>query len=128
MNVRQPTLLVYDGRCGLCMWSVRWLDAHARTRLATPVASQDLSDEELAAFSLTRDEVDVAAWWVDGETRLGGHLAVARALSSCAGLYGVLGRAMARPPLRALARLVYPVVVRYRHWLRIAGVSCREPN
>lgn len=125
---RSNSVLIYDGQCGLCVWSVRWLDAHTRLRSATPVASQDLSDDDLVALSLTRADVDGAAWWVEGEMRLGGHLAVARALSGCAGVYGLLGRAMARRPLRTVARVLYPVVVRHRHRLRVAGVRCRVPK
>ncbi len=118
-------MLVYDGDCGFCAASARWLER--RIGEAGRIASsQELGANGLSGLGLTVDDAARAAWWVDAGGRTWcGHLAVARALSACPGLPGCLGAVVARPPLSWLGALTYPMVVRWRHLLPGATDSCR---
>src|SRR3954454_13816285 len=81
---RQP-VLVYDGECGFCSSSARWI-AERWSRPDDVRAYQDLGDSGLAELGLTRPEAATAAWWVgtDGR-RWRGHLAVALVLMQASG-------------------------------------------
>ncbi|QGG96036.1 thiol-disulfide oxidoreductase DCC family protein [Actinomarinicola tropica] len=119
-------MLVYDGDCGFCTSSARWI---ARRLPATvPVVPwQSLGD--LSARGLTVDDVTSAAWWLDdGEAPLGGHLAIGGALRAARPPWSLLGRLLLAPPLRWLAGPVYRWVARHRYRMPGASDACRiEP-
>ena len=107
--------LVYDGDCGICNDSVRWVRAH-------------LAAGEDVAVGLTRDDVDAAAWWIDSEGAThGGHEAVAKALEHCNGVWPAVGRFLAVWPASAGARLLYQWVADNRHRLSRRGQTCPAP-
>jgi predicted DCC family thiol-disulfide oxidoreductase YuxK len=118
-------VLVYDGDCGFCTASARWLER--RTGHAGRIASaQGLGRAGLADLGLTVEDAARAAWWIDAGGRAWrGHLAVAQALRTCPGPFGCLGALATRPPLSWLGAGVYRLVVRWRHLLPGATDACR---
>lgn len=116
-------MLIYDGDCGFCTTSARWIARRLPDDVRV-VAWQSLDD--LAAHGLTVDDVTSAAWWVepDGSPR-GGHLAIGAALRAAGGAWGLVGRALLAPPLRWIGGPVYRLVARYRYRLPGATDACR---
>ena len=121
-------MLIFDGDCGVCTSVATWARAHLRPGVAT-VPSQQVSDSELARLGLCREDVDTAAYWVDGDGRTWrGNLAGARMLQHVGGRWAVVGHLMALPPLSWVGRLAYPVAARYRHRLPGATAACAVPT
>ncbi|HUJ56151.1 MAG TPA: DUF393 domain-containing protein [Gaiellaceae bacterium] len=118
-------LLVFDGDCGFCTSCANWIAARWRGD-ERAVPWQTLSDDELAAVSLTRDDVRSAVWWIDeGGRRSRAQLAIARALVAGSGWPAIAGRALLVPPFHWLAGAVYPLVARLRHLLPGGTPACR---
>jgi len=111
-------VLIFDGDCGFCKASARWIEE----RGAPVAASQTL---ELDEFPLTVSEVDEAAWWIDesGE-RHRGHLAIGHALIAAGGAWRLMGALLVNPPVSWLAEPVYALVARNRHRLPGATDAC----
>jgi hypothetical protein len=87
---------------------------------------QHLSDEELAALSLTREDVRAAVWWIDENGRRSrAHVATAHALIAGSGWTAFLGRVLLVPPFRWLAAVGYPLVARFRGHLPGGTPACR---
>jgi len=118
-------VLIYDGDCGFCTASARWLQA----RLPGAAAVTPHQAIDLAPVGLTEAETSRAAYWVDetGSTHRGAA-AIAAALAACGGTWGIIGRLLAIPPLSWLASGVYAVVARNRHRLPGATDACRLPR
>ena len=114
-------LLVYDGGCGFCLRSARWIGA----RLAAEARVEPWQSLDLGAVGLSLEQVQAAVWWVPepgaSGPRFSGADAIARALATAGGTWGVVGRVMARPPVCWLARLVYKIVAANRHRLPGTG-------
>ncbi|NNN01736.1 MAG: DUF393 domain-containing protein [Acidimicrobiaceae bacterium] len=125
MNAIDRPVLIFDGDCGLCTSAAHWVCTKSVPSLAPVlVASQSLDAQQLAALSLSRSDVERAAWWIEGGYAYDGHRALAKALTSCEGPWRVAGELVGRRPLRWLAAAVYPVVVRYRYVLSRGPVRC----
>lgn len=108
-------MLVFDGDCGFCTASARWLEQ----RGAAVVAWQTLDLDE---YPLTVAEVDEAAWWIDGSgVAHRGHRAIGLALRAAGGAWGIVGTMLVNPPLSWLAGPVYALVARNRH--RLPGAA-----
>ena len=122
LHAAAPTL-VYDGDCGFCTTSARWIER--RLPDAVEVVPWQFLDD-LPAAGLTRADVTTAAWWIapDG-TRLGGHLAIGAALRATGGMWSLAGSAILAPPLRWFGGPVYALVARYRHRLPGGTAACR---
>ncbi len=112
-------LLVYDGECGFCVRSARWLEdrlpAEARVE---PWQSLDLRD-----LGLSQPDAESAVWWIEdrgrGQRRCRGAEAVGRSLVASGGAWRVIGHLMAHPPVLWLARPVYALVAANRHRIRL---------
>ena len=110
-------VLVYDGECGFCSSSARWIAARWN-RPARLCAYQELGDDGLSALGLDRAEAAAAAWWVDDAGRgFRGHLAVAHALMWSDGWRRLGGRLLATRVMWLPAVLGYRLVSRYRRLL-----------
>ncbi len=115
-------ILVYDGDCGFCTSSARWVAARAGDRIdVKPWQALDLDQ-----LGLTEAEVTSAAYVVEPDrTRLAGHRAVAATLSTLGWPWKPLGWVMARPPVSWLAAPVYRAVAANRYRLPGATDACR---
>lgn len=115
-------MLVYDGDCGFCTTSARWIERRLPAD-APVVAWQSLDD--LAALDLTVDDVTAAAWWIDDGERAGGHLAIGAALRASRFPWSLLGRLILAPPFRWLGGPVYRWIARNRYRLPGSTDACR---
>ncbi len=128
-------VMIYDGECGFCVASARWL---AR-RLPPTVQFQPWQSADLHALGLTRHQVKTAAWWVadrprrdnrpggdrpagaerpEGVERHGGAQAIGHALGEAKSAWRLAGWLIVHPPMRWLAGPVYDLVAANRHRLR----------
>ncbi len=115
-------LLVFDGDCGFCTTSARWI----QRRLPHDVGVEPWQALDLDQLRLTEHDVTSAAWWIDdsrGNHR--GHAAIGRALIAAGGVWSLVGRLLITPPVSWLARPGYWLVARNRHRLPGATESCR---
>ena len=108
-------LFIFDGTCGFCQASVRWL----QTRFSLPVPTAAAQRTDLAALGLRAADTDREAWFVDGDRKYGGAPAVAAWLRTGGAVPAFLGWSMELPGVRVVSGLVYRVVARNRH--RIPG-------
>lgn len=116
-------LLIYDGDCGFCQWSIRW-----GLRLGITCDTRPGHLVDLAAYGLTASDVESAAWYVDGSPPLRGHLAIAGALRTSRHLpVRLLGRLVGARVLRPVAAPAYAWVARNRHRLPGASDACGLP-
>lgn len=122
-----PTL-VFDGDCGFCTASARWI-AGRWPGPGRAVPYQQLDRASLDRLRLSAAQVADAAWWVDERgSAWRGHLAIARSMAAAGGWWGTAGRALLVPPLRWLGAAVYPMVARHRHRLPGATPACQVPG
>ena len=110
-------LLVYDGECGFCIRSARWIEA----RLPADARVEPWQSLELEELGLSRDDVKSAVWWIDDDGRAArrsrGAEAVGRSLVAAGGCWGGVGRLLIHPPLCWPARGVYALIAANRHRL-----------
>jgi predicted DCC family thiol-disulfide oxidoreductase YuxK len=115
-------LLVFDGDCGFCTASARWIEA----RLPESVPVEPWQSLDLEELGLTEHDVTTAAWWIDATGgRHRGHAAIGRALIEAGGVWGLVGRLIVTPPISWIARPVYALIARNRHRLPGATDACR---
>jgi predicted DCC family thiol-disulfide oxidoreductase YuxK len=111
--------LVFDGDCGFCTTSARWLSRDGRV---DTVPWQFL---DLDAVGLTLEQVTTSVWWlvedrpVDHSSR-----AIGRALLVRGAPWSWGGRVLLLGPVRPLADAVYRLVARYRHRLPGGTPAC----
>jgi predicted DCC family thiol-disulfide oxidoreductase YuxK len=111
--------LVYDGDCGFCTRSARWLQRRARSLDIVPWQRADLE-----SLGLTADECQAAVQCVGGGRRSSGALAVAAALRECRQPYRAVGSVVGSPAVRPLADRVYVWVAAHRHRLPGGTRTC----
>lgn len=117
-----PTL-VYDGDCGFCTASARWIGRRLRGGVRV-VPWQSIPD--LAATGLTEADVARAAWWIDVDGSLHeGHAAIGHALLAARRAWPIVGRLILVRPIAWLAAPVYRLVAANRHRLPGATDACR---
>ena len=118
-------LLIYDGDCGFCTTSARWI----QRRLPQSIEVSPWQGLDLASFGLTEADVTTAAYWVDADgVNHRGHLAVGQSLIAAGSLWGISGRLIIHPPGAWLAKPVYGWVARNRYRLPGSTDACRlEP-
>ena len=118
-------LLVFDGDCGFCTSSARWIEARLPSN--TEVSPWQVLD--LDSLGLSNHDVTTAAWWIDDNgQKWRGHAAIGRSLATAGGGWGLLGRTVATPPVSWIARPLYALVARYRYRLPGATDACRLPG
>lgn len=107
--------LIFDGQCGFCTRSVHWLrrlDKHDRIRLHPSQRAGVLEQ-----FDLRTEQVDSAAWAVDGQLRTSGAGAVNLALDVALGSR-VFFWAYHLPGIHRLQDFAYRLVAARRGLLR----------
>jgi predicted DCC family thiol-disulfide oxidoreductase YuxK len=107
----------------------RWVRRRDRTGRVLVIASQTRGVR--ARYSLTREELDRAAWTIDRSGgRLEGAAAVNRILKEARGAWPALASIYGVRPLAALEELVYRWFARNRSSFHRFGVQpeCEEPG
>jgi predicted DCC family thiol-disulfide oxidoreductase YuxK len=117
-------IVLYDGTCGFCRWSVQKL--RARFDLTGQLVPSQSFD--IASVGLTREQVEQAAWVVSQNGVVSGADAGAVWLSTGNRQARVISRIMTARPVRPVARIAYRVVAHNRHripgpWERTCSVS-----
>lgn len=104
-------MLIFDGGCGFCRRSLRWVYAAGGRFEAVPNAEVDPTP-----FGLTRDQLEEAVWWVASDGSLHrGHQAIARVLQTSRRLpVRVAGRVTGSRVLSPLASRAYAWVAAHR--------------
>ena len=125
MNRETGSLLVFDGDCGFCTRSARWI----QRRLPDGVRVESWQVLDLDDLGLTVDDVTGAAWWLSpAQPRPArGHEAIGWALAAAGGAWGTVGRLIVRRPGSWLARPVYAVIARNRHRMPGGAPACETP-
>ena len=111
-------VVVYDGDCGICEASARWIIAHIP---AVDVVSHH--QYGLAHIG--------SVWYVSDVGRLEGAIAVSAILKSAnAHAYRAIGVVIGLPGVRSIAQVVYSLVARNRrHISRLLGMNaCGLPQ
>ncbi|MCY3649643.1 MAG: DUF393 domain-containing protein [Acidimicrobiaceae bacterium] len=118
-------ILVYDGKCGFCSRSARWIEA----RLPANARVEPWQSLELEELGLRPDEVEAAVWWIDDDghstRRSRGAEAIGRSLIAAGGLWTAAGLLIIHPPLCWLARPAYTLIAANRH--RLPGSRAAAP-
>ena len=126
-------LLVFDGDCGFCQWSARWIGK----RLPPEARVESWQSLDLDELGLSQSQVQAAAWWfgqcsdrsghphaINTIAPTRGHAAIGRALVAAGGVWGVAGRLALHPPTSWIARLAYTLISWNRHRLPGTGFAC----
>ncbi|WP_433544239.1 thiol-disulfide oxidoreductase DCC family protein (plasmid) [Streptomyces sp. CA-294286] len=123
--MRTRPVLVFDGDCGFCTTSVRFVERRVRPRCAI-VAWQRA---DLRTLGLTQERAQHEVLWVTPTgTVYGGARAVAKALLSAGRGWSLLGALLMLPPLRWVAHGVYRLVADNRHRLPGGTAECALPG
>jgi predicted DCC family thiol-disulfide oxidoreductase YuxK len=118
-------VLVFDGDCGFCSTSVRFI----RRRIPTRADLVPWQRAPLATLGVTREQARDAVLWVGRDARVAaGPEAVAALLRDAGGAWSLLGRLLDVRPVRALAWPAYRWVSRNRHRLPGGTPACALPS
>ena len=110
--------VVYDGDCGICEASARWIIAH--------IPSIDVVSHHQYGLAHIG-----SVWFVSDAGRLEGAMAVSAILKSAnSGTYRAIGVVIGLPVVRSIAAVVYSLVARNRrHISRLLGMNaCGLPQ
>ncbi len=126
-RMREPTalpVLVFDGDCGFCTTSARFLARWVVKHGSVSIAPWQLLD--LAGLGLTPDQCRAAVQWVDEEHQVaGGHLAIASVLRAGRPFWRPFGVLLAAPGLSRLGGLLYAWIADHRYALPGGTPACR---
>ncbi|MFA1550506.1 thiol-disulfide oxidoreductase DCC family protein [Actinomadura chokoriensis] len=124
MSGSERPVLVYDGDCGFCTSSVRFLERHVPVQ-ATVVAFQFA---DLDALGTTAERAQHEVLWIDRDGRVsGGAQAIGRMMTAAGGLWRVPGTVMRVPPVSWAAHAVYRLVASNRHRMPGGTAACMLP-
>ncbi|TDB98428.1 DUF393 domain-containing protein [Actinomadura sp. 7K534] len=120
---RRP-VLVYDGDCGFCTSSVRFIERYVPAR-AEIVAFQYA---DLGELGTTAERAEHEVLWIDRAGRVsGGAEAVGRLLTAAGGPWRALGVVMRVAPASWAAHAAYRLIARNRHRLPGGTAACALP-
>lgn len=112
--------LVYDGDCGFCTKTARWVER----RLSDDCRVVPSQQVDLGVLGLTEEDVVRSAWWIDPDgTRFDEHRCIAKALRAMRAPWPALGRLLTLGPISPLARGVYRLVANNRYRIRWPGTT-----
>ena len=124
MTAAPTPVLVFDGECGFCTTSARWLHRWVVRGGSTRVAPwQKLDLDELG---LTEDQCRASVQWVgeDGQVA-SGHVAIAAVLRAGHLVWRPIGALLVAPGFSWLAQRVYAWVAAHRYALPGGTPACR---
>ena len=125
MPGRLGGLVLFDGDCGFCTWSVRWAHRWVRPR----VEFQPWQRADLDALGVTAAACTEALQFVhaDGRVQSGGR-AVCALLSRGRAPWPLVARCGSAPGMRMLVDSAYRMVAKHRHRLPGATPACALPG
>lgn len=110
MSQLNRPMVLFDGRCGFCTWSVQFAQGTVRADADfIPYQSVDVS-----RYGLSPDQCADAVQFIDNEGSASGALAVAAILQTGHGVWAPLGRLVGSAPIRPLAEISYRFIARHR--------------
>ena len=117
-------VLVFDGDCGFCTTSARFLARWVVRAGSVSVAPWQQVD--LAGLGLTQEQCQAAVQWVgrDGEVA-SGHAAIASALRAGHLVWRPLGALLVAPGFSRLAAILYSWIAAHRYALPGGTPACR---
>ena len=117
-------VLIFDGDCGFCTSSARWIAGQAPALDVVPYRS--VPDDTLHGWGISRADAATAVCLVDERgTVHRGHRAIAEALRRGTGPDRAAGRLLLLPPLSWLAAPAYALIARNRHRLPGGTPACK---
>lgn len=117
-------VLVFDGECGFCTASARFLLRWVVKRGSTAVMPWQRLN--LAGLDLTQDRCQAAVQWVgEGGQVLSGHAAIAACLRAGHPVWRPLGVLLVAPGFSWLAGRLYTWVADHRYALPGGTPACR---
>ena len=120
--------LIFDGDCAFCTSSAHWLAERLNRPLGPNARLIPWQFTDLAALGTTTERARREALWVDIDGTIdGGAAAFAEWLKFRGGAYGIVGRLMDLPGVRALAAGVYRMIAKNRHRLPGGSPACTLP-
>jgi predicted DCC family thiol-disulfide oxidoreductase YuxK len=122
---KRPSLpvLVFDGDCGFCTTSARWLHRWVISGGSTRVAPWQLLN--LDELGLTEDQCRAAVQWVgDGGRVASGHAAIAATLRAGHPVWRPVGALLVAPGFSWLAARLYAWVAAHRYALPGGTPAC----
>lgn len=124
MTRRERPLLVYDGDCGFCTSSVRFI----RRRVPTSAEIVAFQSTDLDALGTTRERAAREVLWVDRRGHVcGGAQAAGKLLMDAGGAWWPLGALARVPPFRWIAHGLYRLIAANRHRLPGRTEACAIP-
>lgn len=108
-QLTRPVVL-FDGRCGFCAWSVQFAQKSVRAD-ADFICYQSI---DVSEYGLSLDQCADAVQFVDNAGSASGARAVAAILQTGRGVWKPLGRFIGSAPIRPWAEVSYRLVARHR--------------
>ncbi|MEV6113592.1 DUF393 domain-containing protein [Streptomyces sp. NPDC052109] len=115
-------LLVYDGDCGFCAGTVRFVERRIKPKCT--VSAWQFTDLDAVGVTEQRAQREVL-WVTPTGTVYGGSRALAKALLSAGRGWHILGGLLLTAPVRWLSHGVYRLVATNRHKLPGGTAACR---
>lgn len=124
MKRRARPVLLFDGDCGFCSSSARFI----KRRIPTTADIVPFQTADLDALGTTAARAEREVLWVNRDGRVsGGAAAVARLLRDAGGPWSLLGWVITPPPMRWAAEGVYRLIATNRHRLPGGTPACALP-
>ena len=126
-RVSRP-ILVFDGDCGFCTASARFLMRWVVRRQPTSIAPsiEPWQRLDLAELGLTQDQCTAAVQWVGESGQVArGHEAIAEALRAGHPVWRPIGALLVAPGFSWLVKCLYSWIADHRHALPGGTPACR---
>ncbi len=125
---RDVPWIIYDGDCAFCTSSADWLARRLHRKDGPNPRLVPWQFTDLAALGTTAERTQREALWVNTDgTIYGGAAVFAEWLKFRGSAYGLAGRGMNLPGIRALAAAVYRVIAKNRHRMPGGSPACALP-
>jgi predicted DCC family thiol-disulfide oxidoreductase YuxK len=127
-NIAPPSIVFYDGACGICQSFASWLMGLDGAQSLNLVAYQQLEPSEFPA-PLTPEMTQQAMHLLDSQGNLfRGARAVFEAMRALPGLWGFMGAVFSNHLMSSIAEPFYRLVANHRTAIsRLLGLRVCEP-